>query len=423
MIPITLLQTQFQEAEASAAAEQYLEAIQTYSNILDAIPPTEANPAKRQLRLDTLQARGDALGWCNMPNAAIADYEQWFAESEPSATVVDVLVKIASRHSFLDEQQKALQFYQKALIQPFAITPQQKASIYSGMGNAYKHAGHLLEAAAHHEQAIALLRLTDDRRTLADALNSYASVLRHQGKIDKSIASYKEALQLHREMNTVFRTVVVLNNLGEVYQRVFDMKQAYRYHQEALNLLTDDIKSRHPYLLCDLYRNIGTDLCRQNRVEEGIEYLQRAQRLNAMSKSPRITMQLHLSFSVAELMRGNIAAAQEWAEQCIALAEERKVRTHHAQALYILGLCQQAQGEAVKAEQTWQQAVYLAHETDQKMVLWRTHTALADNASDPEICDVHRRIAADILHQVVSVISDETLRLAFLNAPSVQAAL
>jgi tetratricopeptide (TPR) repeat protein len=422
-IDIALLQTQLQEAEAFAAAEQYLDAIQACSNILDAIPATETNPTKRQLRLDTLQARGDALGQCNMPKVAIADYEQWRAESEPSVAAVGVLVKIAGRYGFLGEQQKAIQFYQEALDQPFELTPQQKASIHSGMGDSYRYVGHLLEADIHHEQAIALLRLTDDRRTLADALNSYAGVLKHQGKLDKSIASYKEALQLNREMNAVFHTATVLNNLGEVYQRFFDMEQAYHYHQEALNLLTDDIKSRHPYLLCDLYRNMGVVLCRRNKVEEGIEYLQRAQQLNTTSNTPHLTMQLHISFGVVELMRGNIAAAQERIEQCIALAEEKKVRTHHAQALYILGLCQQAQGEAVKAKQTWQQAVYLAHETDQRMVLWRTHIALADNASNPEIRDVHRRIAVDIIHQVAAAISDEALRQVFLNIPLIQATL
>ncbi len=421
-VNIASLQAQFQKAEAFAATEQYLDAIQVYSDILNAIPAVETNPTKKQLRLDTLLARGGALGRCNMPVAAIADYEQWRTESEPSAAVVDVLVKIADRHSFLGEQQKAIQFYQEALTQPFAITPQQKASIHSGIGDSYRSAGHLLEAATHHEQAITLLRSTDDKRALADALNSYAGVLRHQGKLDKSISNYKEALQLNREIDAAFHTAVVLNNLGEVYQRVFDIEQAYRYHQEALDLLTDDIKSRHPYLVCDLYRNIGVDLSRQNKLEEGIEYLQRAQRLNALSKSPHHTMQLHLSFGIAELMRGNIAAAREHVEQCITLAEERKSRTHHAQALYILGLCQQVQGEKAKAEQTWQQTIYLAHETDQKMVLWRTHIALADSTSDPEMCEVHRRIAADIFHQIVSVISDEALRETLLNAQPVQSA-
>ena len=420
---IALQQAQFQEAEALVVAQQYSDAVLIYSSILNAIGADETEPTKKQLRLDALQARGNALHLCNMLRASLADYEKWCSESKPSADMVSMLIKIAQRYTQLGEQQKALLFYQEALAQPFSITPQQEASIHSGMGGVYMYLGNLLASADKHQQAVDILRLTDDKRSLANSLNGLGIAFKRQGKWDKSIACYKEALQLNKELNVVVPTAIVLNNLGEIYQKFFDLEQAYQCHQEALNLLTDDIKSRYPYLFCELYRNIGVDLYMQNKVEEAINYLQLAQHFNTVSNNPDVTMQLHISFGMAEFMRGDIAAAEEHVGQCIALAEERKARSHHANALYILGLCQHAQHELTKAEQTWQQAIYLAHETGQKMLLWEIHHTLAEHISNVEMRDVHGQIAADIRDGIVADISDESLRQIFLNGLAGQASL
>jgi hypothetical protein len=103
------------------------------------------------------------------------------------------------------------------------------------------------------------------------------------------------------------------------------------------------------------------------------------------------------------------------------LAESRNSRTHLADAYHALGAYQQRSGNHSQAEQLWQQAIFLAHESDKRRLLWRLHADLANISTNPALTDVHRRIAAEVIHQMAYPIEDEALRQKFLNAPFIKA--
>jgi hypothetical protein len=76
-----------------------------------------------------------------------------------------------------------------------------------------------------------------------------------------------------------------------------------------------------------------------------------------------------------------------------------------------------------EAQQFWQQALFLAHETGRRMLLWQVHAALAEIAPSPALGTVHNRIAGEIIEQILHPIKDETLRQTFLQADPVRAVL
>ena len=71
----------------------------------------------------------------------------------------------------------------------------------------------------------------------------------------------------------------------------------------------------------------------------------------------------------------------------------------------------------------WQQTLFLAHEVNNRSLLWKTHGALAQNATSPDLAQVHRQIAADVIRQIAEPIKDTTLQQKFLSAPPIKAVL
>jgi hypothetical protein len=158
-------------------------------------------------------------------------------------------------------------------------------------------------------------------------------------------------------------------------------------------------------------------------VEEGIVYLERALLAAEETTKPGIHLQTLYSLAYAELQRGNMAAAYGYAWRLKDGAEKSQALVDLVYGLYVLGLYYQRQGDGVAAEQVWQQGIFLAHQTGQRMILWQIHAGLAEVAANRELAAVHRRIAAEVIQQIAFPIEDETVRQKFLSAPAVQAIL
>ena len=106
-----------------------------------------------------------------------------------------------------------------------------------------------------------------------------------------------------------------------------------------------------------------------------------------------------------------------------ASSEPGQSRWHQANGLYVSGLFKLMAGDRAAAEELWQQAIFLAHETENRMLLWHLHAGLAQIAAQPSLATVHYRIAAEVIQQVAEPFTDETLKAQFLGAEPVTAVL
>jgi tetratricopeptide (TPR) repeat protein len=117
---------------------------------------------------------------------------------------------------------------------------------------------------------------------------------------------------------------------------------------------------------------------------------------------------------------GDVETALTHAHQLREQAIESDSRGHLARSLYALGLVAQAQADPNTAEELWQQALYMAHETERRMLLWQIHASLAEVARNESLAQVHYRIAGEVIHQIVEPIENERLRQVFLTAVPIQ---
>jgi hypothetical protein len=80
-------------------------------------------------------------------------------------------------------------------------------------------------------------------------------------------------------------------------------------------------------------------------------------------------------------------------------------------------------GNLTTAEELWQRALFLAHETENRVLLWQLHAALAQIAQQPNLAAVHNRIAAEVIQQIAEPFTDASLKAGFLEAGPVTAVL
>jgi tetratricopeptide (TPR) repeat protein len=238
--------------------------------------------------------------------------------------------------------------------------------------------------------------------------------------LDLAIATFSEALHLSRKIGQEDTAVAALNNLGECHQLLYDFEQALVYHQEGLALSQ---KSHLRVIEADILRNMGLELYQLGQSDEGFDCLQRALAIGTETKHQSTLEHTLYALAIVEIARGNLEETFRYATRLKEITARADSRNLLSAAHFMLGVYYQKKGELDNAEQMWQQTLFLAHEANNRTLLWQTHAALAQNAASSDLAHVHYRIAAEVIRQIAEPIGDDNLRQKFLSAPPVQAIL
>ena len=411
-----------QQATTLRQNDEYEKALRYYRSLLNqtANSPPFSNSEITYIRLTALRESAQALYILGRQEEALAKLEQYYQEVGTSEQGIDALALIGRQYTQMGQHNKALGVHREALQLARAFNSVSgRAHAHAGIGSALRGLGRIEESVPHMERALFLFQELDDKKEQAWVGNQLGISYARLGKIDKAIRIFEQELELAREIG-VRETAVILSNLGEAYQVIYDMQQAFIYHQEAVAIY-DSVNL--PSGAADLYRNLGVDLCHLGQVEEGMKYLRRALQICEHVGRPNLHMQALYSLALAEIERGKTDLARTHAHTLKRLTEQGEATGHLAKALHLEGLCAKLAGEFVKARQAWQQATILAHETGQLMLIWQLHAAQAAIADSEELATVHLRMAAEIIEQIIHPIEDEKLRQKFLTAAPVQAVL
>jgi tetratricopeptide (TPR) repeat protein len=416
---ITTLQEHLERANEARAQGKYWQAIQHYTDYLSATVP-ESVGLVHDLRLEALVQRGDLLHQLGEPEAALAGYNQYYLEAGSSEQAVDALVRIGEQQANMGDYYAALDAHREALHLAEALNiTAGRAKALKGMGSAMMHVGRTEEAAENLRRALALFSQLGDDFEAMRAWNTLGITYSFMGAPDKAIQAYKEALQTARTVGER-QTALTLSNIGECFQDLYNLDQALQYHQEALEI-AESLKLES--VRADLRRNLGADLCLLGRLDEGLPMLYRSLEISRAMSDPEVEMQALFSLTWAELRNERPDVAFLHASQLLTLSEQHKTRLHRARALHVLGLYHFDQGEIVAAQEMWQRALFLAHETNQRLLLWRIHANMAKVAPNEALAAVHWRIAGEVVQQILEPIEDQDLRQGFLDFPLVNEVL
>lgn len=333
----------------------------------------------------------------------------------------EALVGIADCSSGIGDYQTAEEAYRTVL----AETQEDRHGLvciraWIGLGALYRKQGHIEKSVQALLQARHLLQQTPDAYELGRTLINLGIAYAFAGRLHEAITAYDEALKCFRTLRDDHRTAAVLNNLGEIYQELRDLGQALRYHEEAITLATEVGAQR---IAVDVTRNIGVDLLLSGRYSEGMMCLQQALSQAREIEDKDLALQALYSLGDAFLRQGEIERAIALAGELAAEAAAVKSDLHMSRARYLLGRCHLARGERQTAQAILQEALAEAHAVPSRILLWQLHATLGRATEDPEVAQVHFRIAADFIRQTAEPLISAELRSQFLEQPEIRAVL
>jgi tetratricopeptide (TPR) repeat protein len=407
-------------AHAAQKASDYQSATLLFTRLLEETDLNRQELDNHAYRMQALMENGRMYRHLGHHAQSLTSFSQCFDEANNDSEKIVAMSLMGQSYSNLGEHEKALALFSEGLYLAQSHNDTRgRAFVLQGMGATLAQIGRHDEALSQLKKAASLFWQLEDTAEQMRTWNWIGIVHSQMGTFDKAIMAFEKALLMVRTIGIV-ETVIVLGNLGEAYQGLYDMEQALLYHREAIEFAE---KIPLQTLKIDLQRNIGVELCHLGHVEEGLAELQAALRLSEAVGEHYLVLQSLYSLALAELEHGTAVNAKATATRLLQESRTHSTRGNEAKALYILGHCAKAENEKVDAERFWHQALFLAHDTGQYSLLWQIHAGLATLEDNPDLAQTHNRIAAEVIEQIVYPFEDDVLRAKFLNAAPIRAVL
>lgn len=413
------LQQQQAEAQTAVLARDFETAVKLYDNILTESEQFADDSASHAFRLNALIERGRLLRLLGQQEASLASYEQHYLEAGNMAQAVEALVNIGIQSIKLGQHRRGMEAMDEALLlaEAFDNAP-GRARALGTRGSIQISMGQIEEGMRDCELALALCQQLKDLRGQMNNHNRLGVSHARLGALDKAIASFKASLQIARELNLVDGVLLALGNLGEAHQDLYDMPQALWYHREGLSIAEENGLT---HAATDIIRNLGVDLVHLGHAEAGLAQLQRALDQTLEHNQKDYYVQALASLGWAELRYGkDIEKGYRHVQQLEKVANEQEAKGGVVNALFLQGVYHHKKANMVLAQQRWQEAAFLAHETGERRVLWQAHAALADISDTEGLAKVHYRIAAEVILQIAYPIEDMYLRRTFLSQSHIE---
>ncbi len=269
------------------------------------------------------------------------------------------------------------------------------------------------------QEALTLLKQTSDLEQQAGAHVSLSIAYSIKGQFDKAIQQLHFATRIMEQLGQRYELSVSYSNLGENYALLYAMDKALNAHQRALELVGEDNASP------DLLRNLGIDLVSVGRTDEGREYLLMALERAQLANDPDHVAQALYSLAMINLEANHLTEAEEYGNELLAIANEHDSVRHQARALMILGEIAYQQGDFITAQAHLHDSSLLAQRSANNQTVWQTHAALHKlmHETMPQMAEIHRRIAAEMMTTILNSIEDDELRAQFREAEPVRSVL
>jgi tetratricopeptide (TPR) repeat protein len=279
--------------------------------------------------------------------------------------------------------------------------------------------GHPEQALILGQEAIALLEQVGEMEQRAAAHVTVAAAHHMMGHFYKAVQNLQRCARLVEQLGRRFELAIVYSNLGETYAELYAMDKALEAHQKALELV--GMERAHP----DLIRNLGVDLASVGRVEEGLQHLQSALVRARQFNDPDMIAQALNSLAEQEIKADHLDQAESYANEQLDIAKRVDSLRHRIQALMLLGAIAQHRGDIMQAQVHFHDSSMLAQRSADSHALWQIHAALHNLLRNtmPQMAEIHRRIAAEMMAHILGGIEDEALRETFRNAEPVRSVL
>lgn len=280
-------------------------------------------------------------------------------------TRISVLTKLAIAYNNNADSPKAVTLLKKALKE--AKENDWKlllGEIYVALSRVYRKLNEVPISRDHAEMALNTFREIGNWRGMAESYQLVALTYHQEGNSEKSLEYFELAIKIIGERSAPFL-------LGKIYS---DMSGAFwflRRPQEGINCLEKSIeffdRTEHKIQSIAAYNNLGINLTLLGDWSKAEAMIKRALELAIEVNHVHIAGILD-SLGELKLLRGELAEAQEFLEESIRFAEERKREWYTIQSLRNLARCLLAQGKIREARRKAEETIALCERIGEKLV-------------------------------------------------------
>ena len=160
------------------------------------------------------------------------------------ASQINILNELGAAYYSLSEYNRAIEFYQQALVIAKRIVGsglQEQACCLNNLGSAYNSVGNYQQAVAFHNQALELNREIGNTSGEASVLGNLGNDYLLLGNYQKAIQCYQQSLLISREIGDLENNSYVLGNLGNVYYELGQYQESLQFYQQALEIQKETV--------------------------------------------------------------------------------------------------------------------------------------------------------------------------------------
>ncbi|MGI9106840.1 MAG: sigma 54-interacting transcriptional regulator [Pyrinomonadaceae bacterium] len=281
-------------------------------------------------------------------------------------------------------------------------------AIYLALSRVYRHINEYPIARDNSQQALNHFRHTGDWRGMAEAYFGIALECVFEGAYEDSLDNYEQALKLIGDHPAFYLLGKIYSNMAGACWFLKRPQDGIRYLEKSIDYYES---TEHKVNAAVGYNNLGINLILTGEWSRAQLVLERAltlaSEIDEQGAKARVPMILD-SLGEIQMLRGNLAEAQEHLEHAAGMAHDHGNKWYEGQALRTLARCHLAMRQPERALEESGQALALAERIGDRQAVCDSLLLLAEvhlRCGDPETC-------ASELQKVSDQTSDSTGDLA-----------
>lgn len=232
--------------------------------------------------------------------------------------------------------------------QPQELYLTSLATIYSNMGQYYKHRSEYIPALEQYKMALELSEQLHDKKFKSTVLNNMAILYDDMGNMRQSLETSYEDLKIQEELNDSTGIAYTYNNIAHIFSELKDEKNALEYYTKSLEMFR---AKKHEAGMAMIMANIGTYYSSHGDGKTALAYYKNSLMLYRRMKD---------LYSVGELLsccgfeldkQGHGDSALAYFNQALSIAKELDVKENMAYAYTAMARILLKRGNTNQAQQ------------------------------------------------------------------------
>lgn len=269
-----------------------------------------------------------------------------------------------ARYTILTDNIEAASLAEKAVAQAGNENRKDVAvEAYTIWAEALRKQGDLSSARMQAEAGLALARENDDMRGESGLLNSLGLIALEKRDMDKALEYFKGSLSISHQIGNRQQEAQTINNLANIFGIVGDYENAGDYYQQALDIAREMGNRRGEGLVLG---NLGWIASIQGDYSTASSYYE--QNLNIARETDESYLEAYaaINLCMSTMWQGEYSQAMKYAKRGRKLARETGDRSGEAWALTFLGHVCLEMGYPDEADDSYQNALLIRKELEQK---------------------------------------------------------